>query len=165
MEPVEIVITGLRMWVGVVMLAHGINHGRSLDGTAKWFGSKGFAMARRQAQLSAFGEIAIGAALVVGFLTSFAAFGVVAIMTVAFWSIHRFAGFFVFRRPDEGYEYVVTVALAAVVVATAGPGPLSLDALTGVADDLDGWTGLAAALGGLVAAAVQLALSWRKPDA
>ncbi|MEX1043416.1 MAG: DoxX family protein, partial [Acidimicrobiia bacterium] len=69
MEPVEIVITGLRMWVGVVMLAHGINHGRSLDGTAKWFGSKGFAMARRQAQLSAFGEIAIGAALVVGFLT------------------------------------------------------------------------------------------------
>ncbi|MDX1449565.1 MAG: DoxX family protein, partial [Acidimicrobiia bacterium] len=64
---------------------------------------------------------------------------------------------------DEGYEYVVTLTLAAVMLATVGPGPLSVDALTGLAEELDGWTGLAIAAGGVVAAAIQLALSWRKP--
>lgn len=165
MEPIETVITILRVWVGVVMLAHGVNHASRLDGTAKWFASKGFKAARRQAQASASGEIVIGVSLVAGFLTSFGAFGIVAIMTVAFWSIHRFAGFFVFRRPDEGYEYVATLALAAITVAVVGPGPLSIDAVVGVADDLDGWTGLGIALLGFVAAAAQLALSWRRPGA
>lgn len=163
MEPMEAVITALRVWLGVVILAHGINHGRSLDGTAKWFGTKGFRAARRQAQVSAFGEMAIGVSLVIGFLTSFGALGTVAVMSVAFWSIHRFAGFFVFRRPDEGYEFVVTLALAAVTVATFGPGPLSVDAATGVADALDGWTGMGLALAGLAAAALQLAVFWRRP--
>ena len=163
MEPIEVVITVLRVWVGVVMLAHGVNHARKLAGTAKWFGSVGFKAPRRQAQVSAFGELAIGLSLILGVLTTFGAFGVVAVMTVAFWSIHRFAGFFVFHRPDEGYEYVVTLALAAVVVATVGPGPLSIDAVLGVADELDGWTGLAVAVGGVLAAAGQLSLTWREP--
>ena len=163
MDPVEVIVTVVRVWAGVVMLAHGFNHARNLDGTAKWFGKVGFKAARRQAQASAFGEIAIGSSLVLGLLTTFGAFGLVAVMTVAFWSIHRFAGFFVFARPDEGYEYVVTLTLAAVMLATVGPGPLSVDALTGLAEELDGWTGLAIAAGGVVAAAIQLALSWRKP--
>ncbi|MDX1448295.1 MAG: DoxX family protein, partial [Acidimicrobiia bacterium] len=109
MDPVEVIVTVVRVWAGVVMLAHGFNHARNLDGTAKWFGKVGFKAARRQAQASAFGEIAIGSSLVLGLLTTFGAFGLVAVMTVAFWSIHRFAGFFVFARPDEGYEYVVTL--------------------------------------------------------
>lgn len=163
MEPVELIVTVVRVWAGVVMLAHGINHARNLDGTAKWFGKVGFNAARRQAQVSAFGEIAVGLSLILGLLTTFGAFGVVAVMSVAFWSIHRFAGFFVFARPDEGYEYVVTLSLAAVMVATVGPGPLSVDALLGTADDLNGWTGLLIAAGGVVAAAAQLALTWRKP--
>lgn len=164
MEPVELLTTVLRVWIGVVMLAHGINHARRLDGTAKWFGKVGFRASRRQAQASAFGEIVIGVSMLTGFLTSLAAFGVVAVMSVAFWSIHRFAGFFVFARPDEGYEYVVTLALAAVGVATIGPGPLSIDAMVGVAADLDGWTGMAMAAAGVAAATVQLALSWRRPE-
>jgi putative oxidoreductase len=114
--------------------------------------------------VSAFGELAIGLSLILGLLTTFGAFGVVAVMTVAFWSIHRFAGFFVFHRPDEGYEYVVTLALAAVAVAVIGPGPLSMDAVLGVADELDGWSGLAIAAGGVLAAAGQLSLAWRKPE-
>lgn len=163
MEPIELLATVLRVWIGVVMLAHGINHARRLDGTAKWFGKVGFRAPRRQAQASAFGEIAIGASMIAGFLTTFGAFGVVAVMSVAFWSIHRFAGFFVFARPDEGYEYVVTLTLAAVAVAVIGPGPFSIDSVAGLAGDLDGWTGLAVAAGGVVAAAGQLALSWRRP--
>jgi putative oxidoreductase len=164
MEPIEVVVTVLRVWAGVVMLAHGVNHVRNLAGTAKWFGSVGFKAPGRQAQVSAFGELAIGLSLILGLLTTIGAFGVVAVMTVAFWSIHRFAGFFVFHRPDEGYEYVVTLALVAVAVAVIGPGPLSMDAVLGVADELDGWTGLAIAAGGVLAAAGQLSLTWRKPE-
>ncbi len=163
MDPIEVMVTVLRMWLGVVIFAHGRNHRRSLDGTAKWFGSKGFRHPRVQAQLSAYGEIALGVALVAGFLTSFAVAGVIGVMAVAFWSIHRFAGFFVFHRPDEGYEFVVTMVVAGAVVAVAGPGPLSIDALIGTAERFDGWTGLAIAALGLLAAATQLALFWRRP--
>lgn len=161
MEPVEIVTLILRIWIGSVMLAHGVNHAKSLHGTARWFGSKGFRHAPFQARLSAFGEIATGAALVVGLLTSVAVAGVLAIMTVAFWSIHRFAGFFVFRRPDEGWEYVATMTPAATLVAVIGPGPVSIDDLAGVR--LDGWTGLALAVAGVVVGAIYLALFWRRP--
>jgi putative oxidoreductase len=99
-----------------------------------------------------------------GFLTTFGAFGLIAVVSVAFWSIHRFAGFFVFSRPDEGYEYVATLALAALALAALGPGPWSVDAFVGVADDLDGWVGLGVAALGVVAAAGQLALFWRRPE-
>lgn len=163
MESGELIVTIVRVWIGVVMIAHGLNHARSLDGTARWFGSVGFAAPRRQAQVSAFGELAIGASMLTGFLTSFGAMGVVAITAVAFWSIHRFAGFFVFARPDEGYEYVVTLALAAAAVAAFGPGPASVDAVVGIDGELDGWVGLGVAAFGLVAAAGQLALTWRRP--
>ena len=107
----------LRVWLGIVMLAHGRHHARSPAGTAKWFASKGFRQAELNARLSAFGELAIGAALVAGLLTSPAAAGLVATMVVAFWSIHRFAGFYVFKRPDEGWEYVATLCVVATFVA------------------------------------------------
>lgn len=164
MDAVELAVTAVRVWLGVVMIAHGINHARSLDGTAKWFGSVGFKLPRRHAQASAFGEVAIGASLVAGFLTTFGAFGLIAIVSVAFWSIHRFAGFYVFNRPDEGYEYVATMALAALALAAIGPGPVSVDAVAGIADELDGWVGLGVAALGVVAAAAQLFLFWRRPE-
>lgn len=146
------------------MLAHGWHHARSLDGTASWFAKKGFRKSELNARASAVGEIAIGATLVVGFVTSVAAAGLIATMTVAFWSIHRFAGFFVFKRPDEGWEYVATLVLAAMVLAILGPGPWSVDAVIGIDSDLSGWTGVLIALAGFAAGAVQLAVFWRKPD-
>jgi putative oxidoreductase len=162
MTPLDAAALVLRLWLAVVMLRHGWHHARSLEGTANWFASKGFRHAPIQARMSAAGELAIGTALAVGLLTPFAAAGLIATMTVAFWSIHRFAGFFVFARPDEGYEYVVTLSVAALVLAVVGPGRVSLDAVIGVS--LDGWTGGAIALAGLLAAAGQLALTWRRPD-
>ena len=96
-----------------------------------------------------------------GLLTPFAAAGLIATMTLAFGSVHRFAGFFVFKRPDEGWEYVATLAVAALALAMLGPGAYSIDAAIGL--DLDGWIGLVIALGGTVLGAVQLALLWRQP--
>ena len=153
----------LRLWLGFVMLAHGINHARSIEGTTSWFESKGFRQARLNAQASAAGEIAIGLGIAAGFLTSFATAGLIATMTVAFGSIHRFAGFFVFKRPDEGYEYVATLAVAALALAGTGPGAASIDAALDIDVTFDGWTGLAIAAAGIAAGAAQLAAFWRRP--
>lgn len=163
MEQVDLAMLLVRVWLGIVMIAHGINHGRTLEGTAKWFASKGFSAAPMNARLSAASEILVGLALIAGLLTTAAVVGVVATMFVAFWSIHRFAGFFNFHRPDEGYEYVATLAVISAAVAVIGPGQYSLDHLLGIAGDLDGWVGAAAVAVGLAVGAGQIAVFWRKP--
>lgn len=163
MDSFDVAVLILRLWLGAVMVAHGVNHARSLDGTAGWFASKGFRHARLNAALSAAGEIAVGLALVVGLLTAPAAAGLIATMTVAFGSIHRFAGFFVFHRPDEGWEYVATLAVAALAAATLGPGAVSVDAAIGIDGLLSGWAGIAIAGGGVIIGAAQLAVFWRRP--
>lgn len=146
------------------MLAHGINHARTLEGTTAWFEKVGFKSPALNARLSAANEIAIGLAFIAGLLTSIAAAGLVATMLVAFWSIHRFAGFFVFHRPTEGYEYVTTLAMLALVIAIVGPRSISLDDVFGIAGNLDGSTGALIVGLGLVAGALQLAVFWRKPS-
>jgi putative oxidoreductase len=165
MDPSDIALLGFRLWLGVVMLAHGINHGRNLDGTASWFATKGFRHARVNAAGSAFGEMAIGIGLILGLLTPIAAAALIATMTVAFGAIHRFAGFFVFARPDEGYEYVATLAVTAAALAILGPGAVSVDSAIGLAPRLDGWPGAAVAAGGLLAGLAQLAFFWQTPVA
>jgi putative oxidoreductase len=158
----DLALLALRLWAGVVMLAHGINHGRTLEGTARWFAKVGFRSPELNARLSFMNEIAIGLGLITGLLTPVAAAGLAATMVVAFWSIHRFAGFFVFHRPDEGYEYVATLAVVALVIAIVGPGEVSLDAWVGI-----GWTGVTGAVIyglGILAAAAQLAVFWRRPS-
>ena len=109
MTAVDVALLLLRLWAAIVIIAHGVNHGRTQEGTAKWFASKGFRSPELNARISALNEIAIGLALIAGFLTSVAVAALVATMFVAFWTIHRFAGFFNFHRPDEGWEYVPTV--------------------------------------------------------
>lgn len=163
METLDLVMLILRLWVGLVMVMHGINHGRSLDGTARWLASKGFSSEQINARLSALSEIGLGALLIAGFLTAFAVAGVAATMLVAFWSVHRFSGFFNFKRPDEGFEYVATIAVVALVLAIAGPGSASVDAALGWSDVLDGWLGVLIYAGGLVAGIGQLALFWHGP--
>lgn len=164
MDVIETAILVARVWAGVVMLAHGLNHARTLEGTENWFAKVGYRSPHLNARLSAASELAIGLGLIVGLLTTFAVAGLIATMTVAFWSIHRFAGFFVFHRPDEGYEYVVTLALLALVIAIVGPGPVSGDALFGIEDTFNGGTGALIAGIGVLLGAGQLAAFWRKPS-
>jgi putative oxidoreductase len=161
MDAADTALLALRVWVAIVMLAHGIRHARTLEGTAGWFASLGWQHAPMQARASAFGEIAIAVGIGVGLLTPVAAAGLIATMAVAFWTVHRKAGFFVFARPDEGYEYVGTLAFATLALAVIGPGKASLDHALDL--DLDGWTGGAIALAGVLVATGQLALFWREP--
>lgn len=163
MTGIDVALLLLRLWAGIVIIAHGVNHGRTQEGTANWFASKGFSSPQLNARISAVNELAIGLALIAGLLTSVAAAGLVAIMFIAFWSIHRFAGFFVFHRPDEGWEYVASLSMIAIALAIAGPGRYSVDHAIGLADNLDEWVGLAIIAGGFLAAAGQLATFWRRP--
>lgn len=165
MDQIDTAMLVLRAWMGIVMLAHGINHARSQEGTARWFGKVGFRAPELNARLSAGNEIAIGLALIAGLLTTIAAAGLVATMLVAFWAIHRFSGFFVFHRPDEGYEYVATLSVAALALAIIGPGAVSLDAVIGIDENLAGAVGAGIIGLGLLAGAGQLAVFWRKPAA
>ena len=161
MEAQNLGLLFLRLAVGVVMIAHGLNHGRKLDSTAAWFESIGFSRAKTQAFMSAAGELAIGAGLIVGFLTTFAAAGLVATMVVAGVSNHRKAGFFAFNRPIEGWEYVMTLAVIGLAVATMGAGAWSIDNAIGL--DVSGWPGFIIGLAGIGAGITQLAVFWRPP--
>ena len=151
----------LRGIVGGTMIAHGVKHGRSLEGTARWFGSIGFRQPMLQARTSAAVEIGSGAALVAGAGTPLAASAVVGTLAVAARSVHAKNGFFV---TAEGYEYVLNLATATVVVAALGPGRLSIDRALGLDRRLTGGQRVAvAAAAGLTGAAAQLATFWRRP--
>ena len=151
----------LRGVAGVIMLAHGIKHARGRAKTANWFGSIGFRMPDLQWFASTATEIGVGILLIVGLGTSFAAAGLVAVMVVAFWTVHRDAGFWVTARPDEGWEYVLVLGSVGLAIAIAGPGAFSIDAVMGLEDVFDGWVGATLVAGGVLAAAVQMAVFFR----
>ena len=160
-DSVDWAMVVLRGVAGVVMLAHGIKHARGRAKTANWFGSIGFRMPEVQWFASTATEIGVGVLLIVGLGTSFAAAGLVAVMVVAFWTVHRSAGFWVTARPDEGWEYVLVLASVGLAIAIAGPGAISIDAAMGIEDSLDGWVGAALIAGGVAAAGVQIAVFFR----
>jgi putative oxidoreductase len=161
----------LRVGLGLIFLAHGIKHAQGREKTSAWFAGIGFTSPQLQWFASTATELAVGVLLIAGFLTGPAAAGVIGVMAVAFWSVHRRAGFFItaFMKDGidvEGYEYVLTLALGALVLAVGGPGEWSLDwviEIDGVslAELLDGRIGVLLTAGGVVAAAVQLATFWR----
>jgi putative oxidoreductase len=148
----------LRAVVGGTMIAHGVRHGRTLDGTARWFGGIGFRQPRLQAQVSAAVEIGAGGALLAGAATPLAAAAVIGTMAVAGRTVHLKNGYFIV---DEGYEYVLSLAAAAAAAAALGPGRISIDSLVG-ADRFSGARAALFAAGlGAVGAAAQLAVFWR----
>jgi putative oxidoreductase len=163
MEPYDIASLILRVALGGIMLAHGVKHARGKTKTTNWFGSIGFKAPGLQWFASTATEIGVGVLLITGFLTTAASGGVVGVMIVAFVSVHRSAGFWVTARPDEGWEYVMTLAAVAAAVAIAGPGSVSIDAGLGIDTALDGWVGAGAVVVGALAAGAQLA-TFFKPE-
>ncbi len=162
-DAVDLALLIFRCGVGAVMLAHGINHvfgGGKIAGTGRWFASMGMRPGWFHAWLASVTEIGAGALLVLGLLVPLAAAGVIGVMVVAGIINHRKNGFFIFR-PGEGWEYVMTLALAAIALGTIGGGRWSLDEALDIRDDLIGTTGLLITLLGVVGAAVTLGVFWR----
>jgi putative oxidoreductase len=155
----------LRVAVGATMIAHGYNHiyrGGKIAGTGRWFESLGMKPGWLHAWLASGTELAAGAGLVVGLLTPWAAGALIGIVAVAGITNHRNAGFFVFRRPTEGWEYLMNLAAALIAIACIGPGDWSLD--NAISYQPSHWWGLTIALViGLGGTATLLAVFWRPP--
>jgi putative oxidoreductase len=169
-QSVDTALLLARVMLGVVFLAHGINHifgGGKIAGTARWFEGLGMKPGIVHAWFASLTEVGAGALLVLGLLTPVAAAGVVGVMLVALITNHLKNGFFIFR-PGEGYEYVVTLTVFGVVVGTLGPGDWSIDGHVHALQNLWGWPGFAISAGaGAAGAALLLATAWRpeKPKA
>ena len=155
----------LRAGLGIVFLAHGYNHifgGGKIAGTSRWFESLGMRPGILHAWFASVTEVGAGVLLLLGLATPLACAGVVGIMVVAWITNHLRNGFFIFR-PGEGYEYVMSLTLAAIGLAGVGPGEWSLD---NVHDWFQppGWLGLGITLvAGIGGAAGLLVTFWRPP--
>lgn len=148
----------LRLALGPMLVLHGLNKVRGgLSGTAGWFESLGLRPGWLHARVAAATEIGAGVLVTLGLLTGLSATAFVGLMTVAALTDHRGKGYFIFKG---GAEYVVLVAMVAVGLAVVGPGRWSLDHAFGLDLAGIGW-GALALFGGLAAAAVLLATSYR----
>ena len=169
-DAVNLALLVFRLALAGVFLAHGLNHiygGGKIAGTARWFESLGMKPGPLHAWMASLMEVVAGGLLVLGLLTPFAGAAVIGIMLVAWITNHRGNGFFIFR-PGEGWEYVMTLTVCGLLVATIGPGEWSVDDQVDALRDLWGMTGfwIAVVLGGGGAAGL-LGAFWRpaKPDA
>lgn len=156
MEATDVGLLIVRITLGVIFFAHGVKHARGRAKTTRWFASIGFRNPGFQWFMSTATEIGVGVLMIAGLFTGLASAGIVGIMFVAFWTVHRAAGFFItaFMREGvevEGWEYVFALAAVAAGIAVTGPGAISLDQALGLAEALDGLVGLAVAALGVAA--------------
>jgi putative oxidoreductase len=162
-DSINLALALLRVCLGLTLAAHGYGkffRGGRIPGTARWFDSMGMRPGKVHALMAASTEVSAGLGIAVGLLTPFACMGLVGVMVVAGWTVHRKNGFFIVK---EGWEYNFILAAMAIVLGALGPGEWSLDHALDIADDLDGYTGLIIAALGLVAGALQLAIFYRPP--
>jgi putative oxidoreductase len=124
----------LRVVVGALFVGHGTQKlfgwfgGHGLDATAKGFESMGMRPGRRHAIAGGVGEAAGGAALALGAATPLAAATLTSVMLTAISRVHFKNGVW---TTNGGYEYNLVLIVAALAIAEAGPGPLSIDAALG----------------------------------
>ena len=159
----DLAVLFLRAVFGVFLAYHGYNKffgPGGLNGTTGWFGSIGMRWPRWQARLAATTEVGAGLLFAVGLLTPLAAAGMIGLMVVAIVVAHWKVGFFIFK-PNQGWEYCASIAVVALAVATMGPARWSLDHALDI--EIDSWWGMVIALAGVVAAIIQLAISYRPP--
>src|SRR3954453_6749355 len=143
-------LTILRVVVGALFIGHGTQKlfgwfgGYGLEGTGGFFESLGYRPGKRAAMAAGASEAGGGALLALGFLSPLAAAGIVGSMSQAIQAVHAPKGPWV---SDGGWEYNAVLIAAALAVADAGPGDMSLDHALGL-DKLHGPLWAAAALAG-----------------
>lgn len=117
-----------RVAVGVVFIAHGwqklVTNG--INGTAAFFDSSGVPAATAAAWVTALLELGGGAALVLGLAVPVVGLLLVGVTIGAFAFVHAGNGLFV---DAGGYELVLTLGAAALLMAAVGAGRYSLDHL------------------------------------
>ncbi|MES2977954.1 MAG: DoxX family protein [Pseudomonadota bacterium] len=121
----------LRVPLGLIFIAHGAQKlfgwfgGYGLEGTGQWMASVGLAPGYLMALLAGSAEFFGGIALVLGLLVRPAAAALAFAMLVAIFSVHLDKGLFV---ANNGYEYGLALAAAALSLVVSGAGRASMDA-------------------------------------
>ena len=124
LEP--LVLTIMRVAVGVIMAGHGWDKLHNVDNIVQAFTKMGLPHPEIAVYLAIAGELGGGLGLIVGLLTPIAAFGVFCVMTVAITQVHWSNGLF---AKNNGFEYPLTLFVVALYFIFRGGGPISLDAL------------------------------------
>ncbi len=155
----------LRLTVGLTLAAHGTQKlfgwfgGAGLEGTGKFMEGLGFHPGRRHALMAGLVETSGGILLAIGLLTPLGASLVASVMLVAAITVHIRKGFF---ETNGGYEYVLMVGVAALILSFTGPGKLSADAFLGYSLAGLVW-GIGSAALAVLGALVQLTQRRRQP--
>jgi putative oxidoreductase len=124
-----------RAAIGLAMAAHGAQkthgtfEGPGPEGTTQMMSSLGFEPADRFASIASYNELISGLALALGIGGPLAPAGIISGMLVAAMTVHAKNGFFTAKN---GVEVPVLYAAAALAIASAGYGALSLDHATGL---------------------------------
>lgn len=127
-------LTLLRALVGGTFFAHGAQKlfgwfgGHGLEATGGAFEQMGFKPGKRHALAAGAGEAGGGALIAAGFLMPAGAAAAVGVMDQAIRTAHWEKGFF---NTEGGYEFNLLLAVCALALVDAGPGPLSLDRALG----------------------------------
>jgi putative oxidoreductase len=124
----DLAVLVTRVAVGLVFLAHGWQKlsTNGIDGTTAFFDQVGVPAASAAAWFAAVVELAGGAALVLGLAVPVAGLLLLIDMIGAYAFVHAGAGLFV---EQGGYELVLTLGAAALLLAVIGAGRYSLDHL------------------------------------
>lgn len=124
----------LRLTVGGLMMGHGLQKlkgsfgGPGLEATARGMDALGLHPARHQAWAAGLSETVGGALTAAGFLSPLGPAMVIGVMGVAIHKVHWKNGVWV---TSGGFEYNLTLIAASFLLATEGPGAISLDRLAG----------------------------------
>lgn len=126
----------IRIFLGAVMLPHGLQKTLGLFGGYGFDGTMGFmtsqvGMPWSIALLVVLGESLGALGLIVGFLTRFCAFGIACIMAGAIFLVHYHNGFFMNwtgQQTGEGFEYHLLAMGMALALMLLGGGKWSVDA-------------------------------------
>lgn len=124
----------LRIALGIVMVAHGLQKLLGAFGGPGLSGTLGYMHAMHIptlfAMLAIAAETAGALGLIVGFLGRVAAFGIACEMFVAVMLVHRANGFFMNwsgQQHGEGFEFHILVIAIAIAVMIRGSGRFSID--------------------------------------
>lgn len=117
-----------RIALGVIFVAHGwqklndVGH----SGVTKMFDGLGIPLPALSAYFATWVELIGGVALIAGVIVPLAGLLLAADMAGAFWYVHMDKGLF---SDKGGYEFVLILGAAAVLLALTGAGRLSVDGL------------------------------------
>jgi putative oxidoreductase len=153
----------LHVTIGGLIAAHGAQKlfgsfgGGGIDATADMFDRIGLRPGQVHARLAGTAEFCGGVLLVLGLLTPFAAAAMIGVMVTAIVAVHLPNGFF---NTNKGYEFNLTLIVAAFVLAGVGPGSVSLDNALGLDLAGTGWA-LAALAAGVIGGSGAVAMGKR----